>query len=289
MECLAVKFRKDKIIIKLLEYDFNYFSNFVIKSRKEKEVYYIDADKNYSENSITLSYSSIDITAEKLSYYDLYVSTTNCVESRLFLKSSSNLKKYCYQEVYYYSSFYGFKFYLTRNNEISLVFGNYFEIESFFCPKVSFDVFIRRIKVKRNYLVINFDFLAYPSLKKAVLVKNKKEYNLIEDSIKYENNGCYEIKLSIDHFFVNEQTKIDNIFVFFALENVCFMGKLVFTIAHITNALSENIEIFAYKKNNDLILTKNIIKFISNISENVENSEIEIIDLYFLNNFINLI
>ncbi|MFD2019111.1 hypothetical protein ACFSF7_05610 [Ligilactobacillus acidipiscis] len=241
--------------------------SFVFRHRKTKDVVQVEGIQDRANNQITLEYKDVDLPEVEFARYDLLVATgEKLIRPRIENKNLS-LKKINFDIFYFTSEHYGFRFYFTRDNEVSISRGNYINVEKESKQLRQIEVPIEEVKYVGHKLFIKA-FFESPSVKTFIAWKDKKENYILHNGAYFQNvesRSLIEIEKEAFMSIINleEITPI----VVFVKDSILYEGVLRSEKLPKDDQIGNQLSIYHYSKNGNLKLTSNLNLFMTRDNE----------------------
>ncbi|GAW64605.1 hypothetical protein Lacidipiscis_01809 [Ligilactobacillus acidipiscis] len=239
--------------------------SFVFRHRKTKDVVQVEGIQDRANNQITLEYKDVDLPEVEFARYDLLVATgEKLIRPRIENKNLS-LKKINFDIFYFTSEHYGFRFYFTRDNEVSISRGNYINVEKESKQLRQIEVPIEEVKYVGHKLFIKA-FFESPSVKTFIAWKDKKENYILHNGAYFQNvesRSLIEIEKEAFMSIINleEITPI----VVFVKDSILYEGVLRSEKLPKDDQIGNQLSIYHYSKNGNLKLTSNLNLFMRKV------------------------
>ncbi|WP_180232795.1 CDP-glycerol glycerophosphotransferase family protein [Bacillus sp. AFS055030] len=271
--------KEDSIRIKLVESNFDEFHFFVLRNRKNKQEYRIPIKFESKGSELVLPYNKIELIETGLNRYDLFISNQ---EGRLFRPnfkdSKVDFKSVKATPFYFTHSSNGFKFYITKDNDISLIKGDYITIVKEFYKKNNIRLPIKDILLTKNKLQFTLP-KEHVNTELFFSLKNKDTRIPVEELEILDEHNSYKISFDVDLMDLGSCV----LEVSFLKDEILYEAKLV-NNEEILSSLADNTNIFCYTNaKQEVSLTSNPLLYIKQFGE-VGDKEILFIEQYNLNN-----
>lgn len=239
--------------------------SFVFRHRKTKDVVQVEGIQDRANNQITLEYKDVDLPEVEFARYDLLVATGGKLIRPKIENKNLSLKKINFDIFYFTSEHYGFRFYFTRDNEVSISRGNYINVEKEFKQLRQIEVPIEEVKYVGHKLFIKA-FFESPSVKTFIAWKDKKENYILHNGAYFQNvesRSLIEIEKEAFMSIINleEITPI----VVFVKDSILYEGVLRSEKLPKDDQIGNQLSIYHYSKNGNLKLTSNLNLFMRKV------------------------
>lgn len=285
MKVSRVLIQKSQISIELDEIPENHKLAFVLRDRKTKELFKFDVEQDIEHKRVTLQYGKVQLPETEFARYDLLLADGEQLFRPKIENNKMNLKTTNSDVFYFTEKYYGFRFYITKDNEISVCRGNYLNVEKEFKRIKRIDVPIEKISYSASKIFFESSFIS-PSNENFIVEKDEGGNYIFQDKLNFKNlDGKTFITIE-----KKELSTIDNLSN--AMPILTFIKDGILYEANLTTDLLdlERQQLFVRDhsvtsqfltvKLNDLIDTTNLFLFKENISREyfVPITDFEIID-----------
>lgn len=258
IECLNIVNEKKQITLKLSNKDFLEFNYFIIKERKSKEEYKIYGIRNADENLVSLPYSCLEFKENKFLRLDLYIMTNDGKLKRPKINNERvDFKKIKYSQFYFLNNNHGVEFYITKDKEISLLYGNFFKVKKEFYPTKSFEIRVKEVQDHDGLVQIKISFSSNIKYSGLIWKSNKKSDFIEKVSYEYEENYC-TITILEDVLYRRNDLENGKMVLTYIKEDILYEGTLVFDQVTMENQLENNQKIYFIEDNNKFYFTANL-------------------------------
>ncbi|MCT3192164.1 teichoic acid biosynthesis protein [Lacticaseibacillus rhamnosus] len=261
MKVNKITIKMDRLIIDMPEIRHDDDPFFVIRKRGSKEEFHFSAHVDLDSNRIVLLYQDITLPEAEFSRYDIFVSSNTYNLERPKLDNAKlNLKTVNPDAFHFTTDTTGYRVYLTRDNELSLLRGNYINVEREFKVKRNFDLSVVELDSQYVGLTIRTNlpdegikyFLGYQ--------ENKERFNVLASA---ESN----VPLTLNYEAIADACgkKGLPLLVAFVKEGVLFVAKLVQSTELTDDTQLANNGIYTYFEKNQLFVTSNLDLYLRKI------------------------
>lgn len=273
-ELNAFLIKEDLIEIQLDEETVEEFPFFILRNRKSKQEYRISIELGDNDRQLVLPYREIDLMETGFNRYDLLIEDQSGHVFRPKLQNSGiDFKNIKATPFYFTDRNNGFKFYITKDEEISLVAGNYIKVEKEFYQSKTIVFSMKEISLQENTLQfalpnqnINATLFFWWENGKTIIPIEKLE-------ILNRDNKC-QVSIALDEVELNNIENFE-LKVAFLKEEILYEAKLI-TDEELLISLPEGVSVFCWaNKKNEVRFSSSPLVYIKQFGVNKENSVIE--------------
>lgn len=226
MKVTRILIQAEKLIILFDHIGENEELSFVLRHRKTKDVVPVKSIQDNKNNELKLEYKDVELPEVEFARYDLLVAT----EEKLIRPKVNNKKlslKNINSDVFYFTSnYYGFRFYLTRDNKVSVCRGNYITVEKEFKQVRKIDVPVTEIEYSGIRLRLTIPFEIQSSSSFVTWKDTKGNYILQTGANLQENEHSTSINIDKQAFdSISDMRKLTPLIVF-VKDSILYEGIL---------------------------------------------------------------
>ncbi|WP_010498640.1 CDP-glycerol glycerophosphotransferase family protein [Ligilactobacillus acidipiscis] len=258
MKVARILIQSEKIIVKFDHIDDNEKLSFVLRNRKTKDLIGMDGIQDNAKDELTLYYSEVDLPEVEFARYDLLILTKEKLIRPKIENQRLSLKKINADVFYFTNEKYGFRFYFTRDNEVSVGRGNYINVEKEFKQVKSIDIPITEIEYTDTVLSLKTPFVS-PSKTNFIAWKDKKENYILHPNTSFHaegNRSSIDIEKTVFPSIIS-LNKITPIIVF-VQDSVFYEGTLTTDLGASDRQIGNELGIYTYSDSGNLKITPNL-------------------------------
>lgn len=269
MNVLRILIQEKQLIIKLNKIDVDQEFSFVLKNRNTDEKVVLNAQKDISNNRVILDYSQVQLPEVEFARYDLFLSTRDNKMVKPKIQNNSMSLKTINADVFYFTSEqYGFRFYFTKNNTVSVGRGNYFNVQKEFKQLRQIEVPVESIgstdgKVSLETALSDLSDKVFFAWKNEEAKFEKYTLQLVNT---YEGPEGHSI-IEVDQAAKEMISKFNNVtpLVMFIKDSVLYEGVFTTALAPSVEQLKNELGIYFYGKENEVKITSDPVFYVENI------------------------
>lgn len=258
MKVTRILIQAEKLIILFDHIGENEELSFVLRHRKTKDVVPVKSIQDNKNNELKLEYKNVELPEVEFARYDLLVAT----EEKLIRPKVNNKKlslKNINSDVFYFTSnYYGFRFYLTRDNEVSVCRGNYITVEKEFKQVRKIDVPVTEIEYSGIRLRLTIPFEIQSSSSFVTWKDTKGNYILQTGANLQENEHSTSINIDKQAFdSISDMRKLTPLIVF-VKDSILYEGILKTSVVASDKQIGNQIGVYTYSNSGILKITQNL-------------------------------
>lgn len=265
MKVMSISIQDEQMTVEFDQINSQENLSFVLRHRKTKDVIQVNGLQDNANNKLTLEYKNVDLPETDFARYDLLVATEEKLIRPQIENKKVSLKKVNSDVFYFTDQQDGFRFYFTRDNEISVIRGNYLNVEKEFKQLRKIDIPVVDSSFVAGKLSLETLF-QIPNENTFIAWKNEKgKYILNEDTYIQQdgNNSRIEISKSAFDAVVNLEQITPS--VFFVKDNILYEGILKSKVKALDNQIGNTVNVYYYSENGKFQLTNNLNLFMRKI------------------------
>lgn len=252
MKVTRILIQAEKLIILFDHIGENEELSFVLRHRKTKDVVPVKSIQDNKNNELKLEYKDVELPEVEFARYDLLVAT----EEKLIRPKVNNKKlslKNINSDVFYFTSnYYGFRFYLTRDNKVSVCRGNYITVEKEFKQVRKIDVPVTEIEYSGIRLRLTIPFEIQSSSSFVTWKDTKGNYILQTGANLQENEHSTSINIDKQAFdSISDMRKLTPLIVF-VKDSILYEGILKTSVVASDKQIGNQIGVYTYSNSGTL-------------------------------------
>lgn len=266
MDVSRVLIREKQLFVKIENINENEELSFVLQNQETKDVFYVDAHPDIQNQQVILDYEQICLQKVEQVNYEVFLSTKE--EGLIRLKNKKrtfglNLNR---REVFYHTDEqYGFRFYFTKDNEVSLLRGNYLNVESKFKRQRKIDIPVDSFTFFNDKLALNTS-LESKGDNIYVAWKEKKNKYILHTGAYFQidgNRATIEINRGALPLII--ELKNATPIVAFIRGNILYEGRLTTDLTTSSSQIGNKLGIYCYSNHGKFRITSNLESYLEKV------------------------